>query len=751
MNYKFQEAIWIWAGGALQKNQYIRFLNEFYLDGPTGTAELFISVDSNYAVWINGSFVNCGQYADFPDYKVYDSLDVSSCLKSGKNTIAIEGYFNGEESSVYYKGAPGLLYELTKDGRVLAKSDQNNRCSVDHAYQNGEVEKITPQLGYTYHYDAKRDDGWTRDGYIPGEEWKQAVPVCKAKELFERPVQKLKIQKPVCAQICAQGVFLENRNFSNETTGKKMQRAYLDFRPFSELTESAQQSLPSEKGVAFQAPEGDGVFIVIDMEKEKAGFLRLLLETEAPAGVDIGFGEHLSDMRVRTYVGGRNFAVTFHTKSGMNEFTGYFKRLGCRYLQLHVHALKFTLFYAGILPTTYPVEALPFKISDRLHQKIYETCVDTMKLCMHEHYEDCPWREQALYTMDSRTQMLLGYYAFGEYQFARASLKLFSFNKRDDNLLSLCAPSDIYITIPSFNLMYFLEVYEYVLYSGDRSLGAEVFEYCAALLKQFIGKMKDNGLIPNFTNRQYWNFYEWADGLEGAILPEHDIPETFDAPLNALFSIALDRFGKLCKILGKADDALYYKDLSVKVNKSIHQCFWNDEKLSYATYVKGSKKYHYAQLTQALAVYCGACPEDNKDAVLEKLFDNRYVPITLSYCIFKYDALLQNRPEKYGERVFNEIADKWGSMLFQGAQTFWETEKGQSDFDNAGSLCHGWSAVPLYVYYAYGLGARPSENRIGAWDFKPASAGIHNITAIMQMAAQKMRLELRDGKCEIFR
>lgn len=24
-----------------------------------------------------------------------------------------------------------------------------------------------------------------------------------------------------------------------------------------------------------------------------------------------------------------------------------------------------------------------------------------------------------------------------------------------------------------------------------------------------------------------------------------------------------------------------------------------------------------------------------------------------------------------------------------------------------GSLCHGWSAMPVYFYYAYGLGVRP--------------------------------------------
>ena len=43
-------------------------------------------------------------------------------------------------------------------------------------------------------------------------------------------------------------------------------------------------------------------------------------------------------------------------------------------------------------------------------------------------------------------------------------------------------------------------------------------------------------------------------------------------------------------------------------------------------------------------------------------------------------------------------------MLYQGATSFWETEEGASDFGHAGSLCHGWSAMPAYFYYAYGAG-----------------------------------------------
>ena len=93
-----------------------------------------------------------------------------------------------------------------------------------------------------------------------------------------------------------------------------------------------------------------------------------------------------------------------------------------------------------------------------------------MKLCMHEHYEDCPWREQALYAYDSRNQALFGYYAWGNYEFAATSIELLGRGIRPDGLLELCAPARVPVTIPIFSWIWFVEVEEHWLYSGDDRL-----------------------------------------------------------------------------------------------------------------------------------------------------------------------------------------------------------------------------------------------------------------------------------------
>ena len=108
----------------------------------------------------------------------------------------------------------------------------------------------------------------------------------------------------------------------------------------------------------------------------------------------------------------------------------------------------------------------------------------------------------------------------------------------------------------------------------------------------------------------------------------------------------------------------------------------------------------------------GAVPESRLDALLHKLSltPDGWVPVTLSCTLFKYEALLR-RPRTYATWVREDIGRIWGGMLYAGATSFWETARGGWDFDRAGSLCHGWSAVPLYFYYRYVLGIRPDGRR----------------------------------------
>ena len=65
----------------------------------------------------------------------------------------------------------------------------------------------------------------------------------------------------------------------------------------------------------------------------------------------------------------------------------------------------------------------------------------------------------------------------------------------------------------------------------------------------------------------------------------------------------------------------------------------------------------------------------------------------MSYFILKAESLLGCKS------ILEDAKEFYGGMLSRGATSFWETERGADDFDLAGSLCHGWSAVPIWVYW----------------------------------------------------
>lgn len=698
-----EDSKWIWSGSVFEKNEYVDFVFEPELNEMDADAQLHISVDSEYVLWINGEFVNCGQYDDYPAEKVYDTLKVGTFLKKGKNIIAISAYYQGESSFQYAKGKRGLWFLLENGGECYGSTEQV-KCRVSRGYQSGEIQKITPQLGFSFQYDARCNDEWVVCGSEGTDGWESASVQEIQTSLRKRPIKKLVFEEEPTSMVVAQGLFV--REECKGSVASMMHRDYLSHRSFHELFDGVKTFPVNSKYI------GDrGVYLLVDLGKEQCGFFTIRLRAKEGTCLDIGYGEHLKDLRVRTEVRNKHFANRYICKEGKQEFTYYFKRIAGRYLQVHINdGEQLSIEYIGLKPVTYPLDQTRKPdCRDSLYQKIYDVSVDTLKLCMHEHYEDCPWREQALYAYDSRNQALCSYFAFGEYEFAKASLELLAQGRRTNGQLSICAPTDETLIIPFFTLMWLLEVKEYTEYSGDQYFIEQYWDVVEDILTSNVERMK-NGLVYPPKGDEYWNFYEWSEGYIGGkdyIKELRKNSEFHDGIYNLIFYMVLKNCLWMAQLSGKADFILKYEPILQQIQKSFHEIFWDEEKKLYATYKADDKIFHYGQLTQALAVYTRICDEERCAYLYDALLNNKeLVEITLSYSIFKYEALLGYESSCL-KNVLDEIAEKWGSMLYNGATTFWETLKGCDDFEDAGSLCHGWSAIPIYVYSKYLEGYDP--------------------------------------------
>lgn len=738
-------ASWIWTNSKLEEiNQYAEFRREFNLAYVQGhDYNLYISADTDYVVWLNGEFVACGQYSDYPHDKVYDVLDVSGFLRDGKNVLCILVYYQGESSSKYLKGEPGLWFVLDA-GNTYIVSDEQTYGRKSAPYKNGPVPKITVQLSFTYEYDARKEDDWRSLDYKMGDDWH---PSCirnrslEGKEFTfkERPIKKLDIKESLNTNIIAQGQFIRVED-QGLTVAQLMQTDYLSPLLIEDVFKPGfNGDLPSKTGAKLKLSHtkpNQGIYLVLDLGREEAGIFELEVKANAGTVIDIGYGQHLDDLRVRTFVGGRNFANRYICKEGRQHFIHYTTRMGCRYIQLHISNIQdeFVLYYAGMRPTEYPVALKgSFISSNSLWNRIYDVSVRTLHLCMHEHYEDTPWREQALYSMDSRNQALCGYYCFGEYDFPAASFDLLGKGLKEDGYLELCAPAEVSITIPCFSMAWVIELADHLLYSGRIEPAKAALPKVKFMLDSYIANMEED-LLVSPKGKRYWHFYEWADGLDHNDIFLGNSLETkrFDAPLNAFFVIALDSAAKLAQACDELELAEKYLDYAGKVKKAINERFWDEKEQVFTTYIGEGCNAHYAELTQALIICAEACSSDRVSILKRRLADenNGLVKTTLSHSLYKFEALLKGSYE-YASIVFDKIEKDWGYMLYNGATSFWETIEGSRNFSKAGSLCHGWSAIPVYFYQAYILGIKPLEPGFKTFKVDP-------VTSVVDKASGKV-------------
>lgn len=625
---------WIWQNDNAKPDEHVQFLAKFDYKTSDGATKLVISADTDYIVYLNGKIVEFGQYPDFPHYKVYTEYELSPVV--GENVLGVEVWYKGVDTQTYFTGKAGLFFEVRSDAGVLAESNEKVLSRISPTYLSYATKEINRQLGFTYSYDANKEDGW-KSGDTTG--FAPAVLVKVADTLLPRPIKKLETLRPYAGKLIKQ----------------------------------------------------DGNRYLFDFSREEVGVFRLRFNTKSSQKLKICWGEHIVDGWVRDIIGTRDFSIEYTAKAGDNDFMGRYIRLGMRYVEIRAESELSDLSVA-ILPRIYPLNKFPYSCTDKDLQPIYDVCERTLELCMHDHYEDCPWREQALYAMDSRNQMLCGYYAFREFAFARASLKLMSEDRREDGLLSICTPAGVDLTIPSFSLHYFTEVREYCDYSGDFDFAKEIYSKLKSILDVFFARQGADGLIRTFTGTNFWNFYEWStDSLSSE--PYRSDPERVDVVLNGLFSIALQHFGYISDKIGVEND---YLEIADKVNQGINQKFLTKDGL----YRTCDGDDVYSELAQSICVLCGAADKDTAKRICEGLAgDNDWTKITLSMKCFKYDALLKTDAPKYRDCVLSEIKSVYNIMLDAGATSVWETEKGEKDFDNAGSLCHGWSALPVYYFH----------------------------------------------------
>ena len=744
---------WIWnAAKCGQPDTYKAFRKTFVLDELPGQAAIQIAADSTFALYINGVRIPAGQFSDYPADRSYSTLDIASYLKKGVNTVAVSVHYMGMVFHTHLPGIASLRAVIFSGREIICATDSSWKCADEPGFRSGSVRKMTSQAGFIFEYDAREEVPW-KESDFDDTSWEKAgvyTDVEAPLTLSPRPVRQLAEMKEAAVSLQSCG-WLIRREDPALYPGKLCFQDFMrpGFRQeVLDLEFMLKDPVLNRQGLVFSSESGrfvrifppaqdggaNGVYLILDLGQEECGYLHLRLKGAAGTCVDIAHGEHLVHGRVLSSKDNYNFADRYICKEGVNDIVFPHRRIGCRYLELHFTSItgEIALNTATLIPLELPLpRPAEFSCEDGVLLRLNEISRHTMKLCMHEHYEDCPWREQSLWNFDARIQMLLGYYVWGNYDFAAASLELMRKSYKD-GFLALTEPGEFSKrTIPMFSFAYIVALRDRLLF-GDFWEGLKTHLPTVDGIINNVLQYKEGELYYLPEDERFWHFYEWV----GEISHMGRFPQSL---WNLYLFEALGAASYLHDAVGNSDRAKELESIAEKLGKAVEETFREPE--LYGVELPGKNRLSYA-LTQCLMILHGLVPEERLPLLWNSFASGKLIEVSTQNQLFEMEAFMNCTPESrkaYAETIYR----KYKPMLDYGATTTWETNKGPADMGGNGSLCHAWSAIPVAYSGRYLLGVRPVEPGFGAFTVKIAPGNLTHAAGEIPTPHGRIRVEWR--------
>ena len=187
----FDSGKWIWLHNNDSENEYVEFIVEI---GQCNVSTLCkLSCDGDYTLFINDQYVASNQYGDYEHYKIYDVIEISKFLTNKKNVLKILVWHFGKGTMRYIEAKAGLIFEILQDDKIIAQSNDKVLCRKNPMYCSGYQKEVTPQLGFSFLYDATKESD--NEGYTP------AVEIDKKCNFYHRPIKKLEVGAKVESKI----------------------------------------------------------------------------------------------------------------------------------------------------------------------------------------------------------------------------------------------------------------------------------------------------------------------------------------------------------------------------------------------------------------------------------------------------------------------------------------------------------------------------------------------------------------------
>ncbi len=673
---------WIWLEAAPAGESYVLARRKFELQSAPASALLQVSANQRYRLWLNGHELGAGPAPGHPGHTWYDEYEVGHLLEAGPNVIAVLAHNAGSAFKAILNqavGPGGLWCHLLVDGESLVYTDETWQVRPAPQYEAHNVPITGHRGGFKEFCTPQAEpEGWREAGFS-AEGWQQAALL--PEDALAQPTRRDIPPKRYWYE-APREVYVESGAFAY---GGPYEADDLDA-----LLDDTLESFATVRQIGDFAPA-----LVLDFGKDAVGTFELTYEATGTGRLEIAYGESL------------HTTVVDHIRlaPGLFTYRPLYRRVA-RYVRLRFYDLEgeIRLKHARFKCESYgKPTAGAFESSDEVLNRIYQVGVHTLDCCMQDHFEDCPWREQALYAGDLRVAALLAYYAKGDYDLSRRSLKLLAETQHESGAIPTVgpAPSPLRI-IPEYPAHWVGALYDYYFHSGDTALVGELFEHLVRCMEWYEGELGEAGLMEDMADSRKWFFF--VDNLCG--IEAQGAVTAVQAFVTQAFLLA----AKLAEVAGRTDYAARWSSRAQKLQASLLS-LWDEAAQAFkdnSTQAQAPERPN--EISCGVPVFCEVVPPEVKLACLEILEGKRAKVGTKAGFsnFFLTEALFRSGR---GAEGLARLRDYWGGMLARGATTFWEVYDPEWPegklLPRLGSYCHEFCAGPVYSLPAHVLGVQP--------------------------------------------
>lgn len=620
-------------------------------------ARLYVTAHGLYEVYLNGERV--GDFVLAPGAGTYDkklpyqTYDVTTLIHDGKNEVMAilgDGWYRScsgvDGDRNLYGEDVALYFQLEVDGQPVCISDEKWEAT-----QDGPIRENDMQQGEVY-------DARLENGFLAADLRSNAADAnaCGTKKNWH-PVR-------------VEGFGVEHLACSNSVPIVECERF---------------------DGKIIITPNGE---TVIDYGQNLAGYIEFTVNAHAGDKIVMHHGESLDENgnftaenfqdRERHKEGGTEQRLEYICKEGENHYKSKFTIWGFRYAKVETDADISSAKFTSIAVYSKMKQIGTFTCSNAAVNQLVKNSIWSQKSNFCDVPTDCPTRERAAWTGDMGVFVDTGIFLEDCYPVIRKWLGECRLNQKEDGKVINIAPPNNKPTFFSEMLWGSVGwgdasiIVPYALYKrfDDVRILEENYEMMKGWMRFLQSRANQENSKTQFENNPYHLYtietgVDYGEWCEPGSIPQMAMAKPQYKVTTAYYSRSAKMLSEIAEILGKKEDAAFYRDIAENAAKAFHFIATENGKIV---------SDHQAEFVRAIDF--GFLSEEEAKAAAADLNDmvkrNGYHLNTG----FLSTPALPKVLAQYGysdtayKLLLQDTIPSWLYEVKQGATTIWETWDG---------------------------------------------------------------------------